>query len=140
MRKVKVTLKPESSGKKLYVFNTSDAIASWFQAVERGDLPHVDELEELLLEPDGFIEAELMGFEYVYENNNHKRYDFIRLGKAQRPKNASGYLVTVHSGWVVGGLLPLRRYSDHDIDVVPITDVESVLDFSTLFKDNDDER
>ena len=86
----------------------------------------------------GFIEAELRGYEYSHEEaGRYRRLDLVRLGLAQKPKNASGFLVTTHTGWVSGGLLPLRRYSDQDVDVVPITDEESKMKFDVLFAEED---
>lgn len=138
MKKVKVTLRPESPGKKFYLFPTAEALYVWLCATERGEHVQVPDIVELLLEPEGFIEAELRGYEYSHEEaGRYRRLDLVRLGLAQKPKNASGFLVTTHTGWVSGGLLPLRRYSDQDVDVVPITDEESKMKFDVLFAEED---
>jgi hypothetical protein len=140
MRKVKITLRPTSHGKKLYLFPTSEALYVWLCSMEQGEQSVIPELNEILLEPGDFIEAELRGFEYSYEDNQrHKRLDLIRLGLAQKSKNSAGLSVTVHTGWVSGGLLPMRRYVDNDIEVVPIDDAEARLDLPSLFKDNEAE-
>ena len=111
-------------------------------AMERNEQVHIPDIEELLLEPGGFIEAELRGFEYAYESGAAtKRLNLIRLGRAQQPANSSGLLVSTHSGWVAGGLFPLKTYSDSTIDVKVIRPEDAKLDLSVLFNDSteDDE-
>jgi hypothetical protein len=138
VKRVRVTLKPGSLGKKIFLFPTAEALYLWLCTLDRGEMIQIPDIEELVLEPDGFIEAELMGFEYAYEGDNEfRRLDLIRLGKSQQPKNASGTMVTVHSGWVSGGLLPLRHYSDMDIDVRTVPVGEEKLDLPVLFNDDD---
>lgn len=136
MKKVKIALKPESSGKKFYLFPSAEALYVWLSALERNEqCGAIDGIDEFLLEPGGFIEAELRGFEYVYEDTQKfHRLDLVRLGLAQPTKNSSGTLVTVHSGWVTGGLLPMKPYADTDIEVRPLVG-EAKLDLPTLFKD-----
>jgi len=139
VRKVKITLNPGSPGKKFYLFPTPESLYLWIRTLEGGEKVSIDGIEELTLEPEpaGFIEAELVGFEYVYDGGLHHRLDLIRLGKAEQPQNSSGLLVSIHSGWVSGGLFPLRRYSDADIDIKPITVDESRLDLAMLFEVGD---
>ncbi len=136
MKKVKIILKAGSTGKKFYLFPSAEALYVWTCAVERGETLQVPDLQELVLEPGGFIEAELRGFEYSYEGGSKfRRLDLVRLGKAQQPKNASGLLVTIHTGWVSGGLMPMKRYSDTDIDVRTLEESDCKLDLVTLFDD-----
>lgn len=140
MKKVKVTLKAASPGRKFYLFPTAEALYVWMCALERNEQIQVPGIEELVLEPGGFMEVELRGFEYSYEGGQKfKRLDLIRLGKGQRPKNAAGLLVTTHTGWVSGGLLPLRSYSDADIDVKPLDQKDAKMDLPVLFKDEGEE-
>lgn len=140
MRKVKITLKPKVTGKKFYLFPSSEALYLWLCALERNETLEVPDIEELVLEPDGFIEAELRGFEYSYEEAGHfKRLNLVRLGKAQAPKNSSGLLVSIHTGWVTEGLFPLKTYSDSSIDARVLDDGESRIDMPVLFKDEDEE-
>lgn len=137
MRKVKITLKPQSLGKKLYLFPNAEALYVWLCALERGETITVPGIEELVLEPNCFIEAELRGFEYAYEDNQKfRRLELIRLGKAQQPQNASGLLVTIHTGWVSGGLLPMKSYADADIEVRVLAADEAQIDLAALFKDD----
>lgn len=138
MKKVKVTLNPGSNGKKFYLFPSAEALYVWACAIEADEHVQVPEIKELLLEPGGFIESELMGFEYDYDKNRYKRFDLVRLAKAQQTSNASGMLVTVHSGWVIGGLLPMKNYSDTDITVKVLESDEGILDFAVLFNDDHD--
>ena len=136
MKKVKITLRPGSPGKKFYLFPSPEALYMWLCTVERGESIQIPDIEELFLEPGGFIEAELRGFEYAYEGSNKfRRLELIRLGKTQATSNASGILVSTHKGWVSGGLLPMKHYSDADIDARVLRGEESKLDLASLFGD-----
>jgi hypothetical protein len=136
VKKVKISLRPGSSGKKFYLFPTAEALYVWACAMERGEMIQVPDIEELVLEPGGFIEAELRGFEYAYEEKSKfRRLELVRLGKAQQPKNSSGLLATIHAGWVLGGLMPMRHYTDTDIEVRLLAPADARLDLPALFKD-----
>jgi hypothetical protein len=137
MKKVSVILKTTSPGKKIYLFPSAEALYLWTCAMERNEQLEVPGLEELLVEPGGFIEAELRGFDYAYEGGQKfRRLDFIRLAKASQPRNASGLLVTTHMGWVSGGLLPMKDYVDSDIEIQLLTnDDPGKLDLAHLFSD-----
>lgn len=138
MKKVRVTLKEGSTGKKVCLFPSAEALYVWLTAMERNEQLHVDDIEELVLEPGGFIEAELQGFEYSYEGGQRfRRLELVRLGKAQQPANSAGLLVTTHSGWVSGGLLPMKDYSDAEVDVRLIRQEDARLDMEKLFEDED---
>lgn len=137
MKKVKITLKPGSPGKKFYLFPTQEALYVWLCALERNETIQVPDIEEIFLEPGCFIEAELRGFEYAYEDDNRfKRLDLVRLAKTQPTQNASGLLVSTHSGWVSGGLLPMKHYSDVDIDARSLKNEDAKLDLTQLFNDS----
>lgn len=139
MKKVKITLRPGSPGKKLYLFPSAESLYVWLCALERNEQIQVPDIEELVLEPGGFVEAELRGFEYSYEEKGKfKRLDLVRLGKAQMPKNASGLLATIHCGWVSGGLLPLREYKDSDMEIRLLAEKDARIDLATLFKDEEE--
>jgi hypothetical protein len=139
MRKVKVTLQPDTGARKVYLFPSAAALSIWLQAMEAGEHVQVPNIEELVLEPEGFIEAELMGFEYSYEGPGPgRRLDLVRLGLAQQPKNASGLLISTHVGWVSGGLLPMREHSGSDLRVEALDHAKpGRLDLGLLFKDNE---
>lgn len=137
MKKTKITLRPGSPGKKFYLFPSAEALYIFLCSLERNEQVQIPGIEELVLEPGGFIEAELRGFEYSYEGaGKYKRLELVRLGKAQQPKNSSGLLVTIHTGWVSAGLLPMKHYSDTDYDARPLPQEEARLDLPVLFKDD----
>ena len=116
-----MTLKPGSSGKKVCLFADVESLYVWLKSLESGECAPVGEREELVLEPGGFIEAELAGFEYAHEEDGKfYRLNFVRVGKASPSKNASGLVVSKHVGWVTDGLLLLRAYSDLDVDVIEL--------------------
>ena len=145
MRKVKITLKPNSPGRKFFLFPSAEALYVWACALERNEQVQVEGIEEIVLEPGGFIEAELRGFDYAYDEGVApgkiptsvvgKRLDLIRLGKAHETANASGTEVSTHTGWVLGNMLPMKRYSDAHIDVVPLNETDAKLDLAALFND-----
>jgi len=145
MKKVKITLKPNSPGRKFYLFPSAEALYVWACALERGEQVQVDGMQEIVLEPGGFIEAELRGFDYAYDEGvkpgtiptsvKGKRLDLVRLGKAHETQNASGTEVSTHMGWVMGTMLPMKRYSDPHIDVWPINEADGKLDLAALFND-----
>lgn len=138
MKKVRITLNASSTGKKFYLFPSAESLYLWVCALERNESLSVPGLEELVLEPGGFIEAELQGFEYVYEDaQKFRRLDLVRLGKTEQPKNAAGTMVTTHSGWVMGSLLPMKTYSDQNVTIELLSaDDKGKLDLPTLFKDD----
>jgi|SRR5581483_753728 len=145
MKKVRITLKPNSPGRKFHLFPSSEALYVWACALERNEQVQVDGIHELVLEPGGFIEAELRGFDYAYDDAvepgkiptsvKGKRLDLVRLAKAHEPQNASGTEVSTHAGWVMGNMLPMKRYNDPHIDVVLVEDGDSRLDLASLFND-----
>ena len=137
MRKVKVTPAPGSAGKKVYLFPNSGALALWMRAIEAGEHVQVPNIVELVLDADSFIEAEMMGFEYSYEEEGRppRRLDLVRLGLAQQPKNAAGLSVSIHTGWVSGGLLPLREHQDAGMCVAPLSPQDAKIDLALLFRD-----
>ena len=140
MKKVRITLKPNSPGRVFHLFPSAEALYVWACALERGEQVQVDGIQEIVLEPGGYIEAELQGFDYAYEEGvspgkvptdlRHKRLDMIRLGKAHETQNASGTEVSTHAGWV-----PMKPYNDPHIMVINVADGESRLDLAALFND-----
>lgn len=147
MKKVSITLKNGSTGRKFFLFPSAEALYVWANALERGEQIVIDGIQEIVLEPGGFIEAELRGFEYDYDDQvadngfkslslKHKRYDLIRLGKAHQTQNASGLEASIHSGWVLGSMLPMRTYSDPHIDIKPLRAEDAKLDLAALFNDD----
>lgn len=140
MKRIKITLKSGCKSKKFWLFPDAESLYVWLTSIEDNEPAQVEGIEQIVLEPDCFIEAELRGFEYAYEGNQKfKRLELIRLGRAQQPKNASGLLVTIHSGWVFGGLLPMKNFSDADIVVKTIDANESKIDLAALFNDGAEE-
>jgi len=137
MKKVKITLNAGSTGKKFYLFPSAEALYVWACALERGETLEIDGIDEPVLEPNDFIEAELLGFEYVHDGAQSKRFDLVRLGKARMTKNASGLQVSTHVGWVTGNLLPLKQYSDAHINVRVMTAGESQIDLASFFADGE---
>lgn len=139
MRKVKITLKEGSTGRKFFLFPSAEALYVWACALERNEQVQVDGIQELVLEPGGFIEAELIGFDYAYEHKvsteGFKRFNLIRLGKAHQTKNAAGLEASTHMGWVMGNMMPIKPYSDAHIEVTPLAAEEEELDLPQMFND-----
>jgi hypothetical protein len=136
MRKVKVTLRPGCPGKTFVLFPDPTSLYVWACSLEKGEQVQVDGKQELVLDQGSFIEAELVGFEYIYDSTtsmDHKRMDLVRLGKANLPQNAAGLQVSTYEGWVLGSMLPMKRYTDTNIDVVPLEADEARIDLPALF-------
>lgn len=145
MKKVRITLKPNSPGRTFHLFPSAEALYVWACGLEKGETVQVDGIQEVVLEKGDFIEAELRGFDYAYEEGvtpgtvpaslAHKRLDLVRLGKAHETQNASGTEVSTYAGWVMGNMLPMKRYNDPHIDVAVVSDGDSKLDLAALFND-----
>lgn len=138
MKKVRITLKDGAPGKKLWLFPSAEALYVWSSAAERGEQVQVPGITELGLSPGGLIEAELLGFDYAYEDKGvgrYTRFDYVRLALTTKPMNAAGTVATTHVGWSMGGLLPMRPYADDTIDVRAIDEDEATLDFDQLFRE-----
>jgi hypothetical protein len=139
VKKVKITLNEGSPGRKFFLFPSAEALYVWAVALERNEQVQVDGIQEMVLEPGGFIEAELTGFEYVYDSETtlkNKRLNLIRLAKAHQTQNAAGLEACTYAGWVMGNMLPIKQYSDAHINVRVIDNNESQLDLPSLFNDN----
>lgn len=140
MKKVKVTVNEGSLGRTLLLFASPEGAYIWLTEAHADPdiLDRIPDVEEVPLLPGEFIEAEWRGCEYAYDGPDHVRLDLVRFGKAHKPQNASGLLVSVHYGWLSDHILPFRTYKDNDIDVRPLVPEEQQLDLAVLFKDSED--
>ena len=138
MKKVKVTINDGSIGRTLPVFADPESAYVWLhEAVALTDIPSVD---NVILLPGEFIEAEWHGCEFAYDGSSHSRLDMCRLAKASPAENSSGLVVSIHYGWVAHCIIPFSTYKDEDITVVPLLDSESKLDLEELFSHLEDKK
>jgi len=132
MKKVKITVTPGSIGRILPVFATSgDAYVWLMEANKNPNIINELMVDQVVLTPEKFIEAEWLGCEFAYEGQTHVRIDNVRLAMAAHGSSEP----TTHSGWTVYCIIPFRAYKDDDITVADITEGESVLDMGQF---NDD--
>ena len=139
MKKVRITVNEGSPGRQFLVFADVEGAYTWL--TEAHDDPtvidRIPDVEKVELLPGQFIEAEWRGCEYAYDGPHHQCIDLVRFGKAYRPQNGSGLLVSVHYGWLSEHILPFRAYKDNDIEVRPLLLEEQKLDLGVLFKDDE---
>jgi hypothetical protein len=149
VKKVRLNLK---RGVKSWSFVLYDSVESAFYLQDEPILEDEDEeyRKVVTLRPGEFIEAEWIGAEWVYDDENdeiskrvmrmsRQKYDKVRVGKLTPLKNETkktGYL-EVYSGWVIGGQLPWVPQDDQSqVRITPIIGkIRSRFDFSKIFSE-----
>lgn len=137
MKKVRLTLKKDSSGWCMVLYDSPESAFFLKHEPMQSDS---DEYRQLIeLNPGETMEVEWCGSEWVYSGEPpYEKYDKVRMGKIIGADSAGrGGYVELYSGWVVGGHV---RWSSRDPQNGPrITRVngrvKSKLDFSSLFED-----
>jgi hypothetical protein len=132
MKKIRIKIKDGFSlSKNFLLYDSAESCL-----IHESDPVEVVEFDEVVLQPNEFIEAEWRGCEFFYYEGRHKKINRVRLARAHISENASGLLATVHSGWTSS--IKFQNYADDQIDVVMITQDEARVDMDSLFKDHDD--
>lgn len=134
MKRVLLTIKPGSPGRVLPIFATAEAAYIW--RVEAYNDPtvikRVGDVDEVTLHVSDSAYVEWMGCEITNDIRNHIIVDNIRLVKV----NASGDIVSTHSGWTVDCIVPFKDFSDNDINVAVLKSNEGI-DVSDAFEVSD---
>jgi hypothetical protein len=137
MKKVRIALNEGCNEHKFYLFPSQEALYVWCETVEKGEkAPVIDGIDEVTLQQNSFIEVELYAFEYVYNgksNLDHKRLNYVRVGKSSKPRNAAGTEVSIHDGWVMSSMVPLNAYNDAHINVTVLQPGDDRIDIASLF-------
>lgn len=148
MKKVRIEVKPAAGARSFYLFPSAEHLYEWGCSTEDTSSSIMDSVDVIELLEGGFIEAEWLGCEYVYEGSIHKKFDFVRVGVPHEPQNSSGTLVSMHYGWVEDAWIPFRDIETDVIVVKSLTaedcrlnmpDLSEVeVDVSTLALSDDD--
>lgn len=143
MKKVRITVNPGSEGRTFYVFGSPEGAYIWLTEAYSDPeiIEKIPDVEHVSLYPGEFIEAELRGYEYAYDGQNHSRVDLVRFAKAHELQNASELMTSIHYGWTVDYIIPFRSYKDDDITVCVLGDEDvHKVDLGSLFKDDEENK
>lgn len=139
MKRVRIDIKEDSPGRKFWIFGSSADLWDWVQECFRdpneaiADVP--EGAHEITLNPGSFLEAEWWGCEVMQEGTGWRHLNLVRMGEARPSDNDSGNVVTIHVGWVIDTIIPLRDYEDENITVYRIDGADdAVLDLDDLFR------
>lgn len=140
MRKVRITIREPSPGRRFWLFTTSSDLNDWidlcYEDPTAGTACLPEGASEVVLKPEGVIEAEWWGFESRVESPwTWRSLNFIRLVEARPSFNASGQVVTIHAGWVIDTIMPMRQYQDENILVEETNEDDSIFDLDELFRE-----
>ena len=135
MKKVKIELVGVDS-KKLFLYESVEAL---FESIYTGILPEEDEYCYVISLSEGeYAEAEWLGCEIDHEpNGEFQKYNYVRVAKVLRPKNASGSIVSVYTGWCLNSEIPFVTTIFDGIKFTKICDSESTIDVESVLSSSD---
>jgi len=125
VKKVRVTVKKGSLGKKIPIFNSPESLYVWLHDPELYEASKLDETlgTTVTLNPGEIMEVEWMGCEFIHENSYVLRVDQIRLAKTMKIKALSGAkIVGVHNGWTTEEIISFKSGGAEDIRRMRLTD------------------
>lgn len=118
MKKVRITIKKGSKGKKFLIFNSPEAFYVWANDPELQSSVKLDPSlgSSIFLRPGEVMEVEWLGCEFFQENKTTICIDQIRLAKSIKV-NALGLnkVVGVYEGWVTKEIISFKSGGDEDI-------------------------
>lgn len=118
MKKVRITAKKDSLGKKFPIFNSPEALYVWLNDPELQELPRLDPSlgSMILLRPGETMEVEWMGCEFYTEGNYVLCINQVRLAKTMKIKALdTNKIVGVHSGWTIDKIISFKNGEDTDV-------------------------
>ena len=124
MKKVRITVKKGSAGKKIPIFNSPEALYVWLNDPELQSAARLDPTlgYTVVLQPGEIMEVEWLGCEFFQENKDSFCVDEIRLAKTMKIKGVKGdKLVGVHSGWTIKDIIQFKSGGDSDISRLRLT-------------------
>ena len=104
MKKVRITVKKGSPGKKFQIFNSPESLYVWMNDPE---LQVEEKLDSSLgvtvyLKQGEVMEVEWLGCEFINETSFYLRADYVRLGKHVKIGSSSvKEMIGIQDGWVV---------------------------------------
>jgi hypothetical protein len=124
------------------LFNDQECAFEWHCEAWRDEdiLLKLPSVEEIVLLPHQFIEAEWLGCEYTFDGSQTIRLDLVRLVRANEPGDIRGMNVSIHYGWTCSTIIPfLDGYIDDDIVVKRITEAECFFALDEMFGNNEEQ-
>lgn len=124
MKKIRITVKKGSQGKKFPIFNSPEALYVWLNDPELQTTPRLDPSlgSTIFLRPGEIMEVEWLGCEFFQEDNKTFCINQIRLAKTMKIKALDvNKIVGVHSGWVMNKILSFDSGNDEDIKRLKLT-------------------
>ena len=119
MKKIRVTAKKGSTGKKFLVFNSPESLYVWLHDPDLKDNKELDpSLGTVVHLRDGEVmEVEWMGFENIFEDNKLIMCaNLIRLCKdINTSVSFSKPIVGIHEGWVTEDIMSFKSRSVKDV-------------------------
>jgi hypothetical protein len=117
MKKVRITTKKGSVGKKFPIFNSPEALYVWLNDPELQALPRLDPSlgSMILLRPGETMEVEWLGCEFYNEGDYVLRIDQVRLAKTMKIRALDkNKILGVHSGWTIEQIISFKNGEDDD--------------------------
>lgn len=124
MKKVRITVKKGSQGKKFPIFNSPEALYVWLNDPELQAAPRLDPTlgSTIFLRPGEVMEIEWLGCEFFQEGKKTFQVDQIRLAKTMRIKSLDvNKIVGVHSGWTTQDIIHFKSGDDQDTKRLKLT-------------------
>lgn len=118
MKKIRITVKKGSMGKKFPIFNSPEALYVWLNDPELQTVLKLDHSlgSTVFLRPGEIMEVEWLGCEFFQEDGQTFCLNHVRLAKTMKIKGLDvNKIVGVHSGWVMNKILSFSSGDDADI-------------------------
>ena len=124
MKKIRITIKKNSLGRKFQVFNSPEALYIWLHDPELQAMEKLDSSlgSTIILRPSETMEVEWMGCEFIDDGDNVIRVDQVRLAKTMKAKLlSSNNVIGIHTGWMTEDMISFKSGSDDIIKRTRLT-------------------
>jgi len=150
MKKIRITVKKGSMGKKFPIFNSPEALYVWMNDPELQEAPRLDPSlgSTVMLRPGEVMEVEWLGCEFFQENQQNFCINQIRLAKTMKIKGLdSSKIVGVHSGWTIKEIMSFNSTTDDNVKYLKLTtkskhkfNIEELFQNRGLLNNDEDEK
>lgn len=130
MKKIKIF--PTDKSCKFHLFNSTSLILEWLSTGE--NIFNEQNCSIVLLQKNGNIEAEWLGFESHQINGVWRYIHLIRLAVICPTKNSSGDSIKLSMGWVSKEIFPLETKENDFYQARLMSADEDQHDIDELFK------
>jgi len=124
MKKVRITIKKKSKGKKFHIFNSPEALYIWLHDPDFKDVDRLDAAfgTTVTLRPGETMEVEWIGCEFIHEAPSISRIDHVRLAKdLNKSTFISNGAIGIHVGWTTENIVSFKSGGDEDITRFKLT-------------------